>query len=159
MPARLADYVVDAGELAPFVVSLSNHAPKTRSENALRQAQGERIRVGLRPRATAVVVRDDRVLLVSDKAGMFMLPGGGLEHGERPEAAAARELHEETGLTATRTDYMFSWESGTNRHLIFLVEADGDVEIGSEISDFRWWDGREGLPRYPHVTVVLERLS
>lgn len=113
----------------------------------------------LRPRATAVVVRDDRVLLVSDGAGIFMLPGGGIEPGERPEAAAARELHEETGLTATRTEYLFSWDSGTNRHLLFLVEADGDVEIGSEISDFRWWDGRECLPAYPHVAVVLERLS
>ena len=44
----------------------------------------------LRPRATAVVVRDDRLLLVSDRAGIFMLPGGGVEPGERPEAAAAR---------------------------------------------------------------------
>ena len=40
--------------------------------------------------------------------------------------------------------------------MIFLVEAKGDVEIGPEISEFRWWDRRECLPSYPHVRVVLD---
>ena len=108
------------------------------------------------------MVRDGLVLLVSlvsEPGEIFMLPGGGIEPGERPEAAAARELHEETGLTATRVDYLFSWDSSTNRHLVHLVEADGEVETASEISDFRWWDQRECLPTYSSVKAVLERLS
>lgn len=88
-----------------------------------------------------------------------MLPGGGVEPGERPEAAAARELHEETGLTATRVEYRFSWDSSVNRHLVHVVEADGEVQIGPEISDFRWWDQRECLPTYSSVKAVLKRLS
>ena len=51
----------------------------------------------LRQRATVVLVRNGRVLLVSDETGMFLMPGGGIEPGEQPMAAAVRELHEENG--------------------------------------------------------------
>ncbi len=33
--------------------------------------------------------------------GLWSLPGGKIEHGELPQAAAVRELHEETGLSGT----------------------------------------------------------
>ncbi len=35
---------------------------------------------------------------VTQVPGSWTLPGGGVEFGEHPEAAALRELHEETGL-------------------------------------------------------------
>ncbi len=47
-------------------------------------------------------VRDGRVLLIrrekSPYEGLWGLPGGKVEPGEEPRAAAARELFEETGL-------------------------------------------------------------
>ncbi len=56
--------------------------------------------------AYAVVVRDGHVLLVrasdlSDFAGTWWLPGGGVEFGEHPADAVVREVDEETGLAAT----------------------------------------------------------
>jgi len=55
--------------------------------------------------AVCTVLRDDRqrVLLVrrsiAPRKGEWCLPGGFMELGETPEAAALRELREETGLT------------------------------------------------------------
>jgi 8-oxo-dGTP pyrophosphatase MutT (NUDIX family) len=65
----------------------------------------------IRPSARVVVVDDDgRVLLfqivdsLDVKPPVWITPGGGLEEGESPAEAAARELGEETGLVITPKD-------------------------------------------------------
>ena len=57
----------------------------------------DRVGVG----AAAIVVLDGRVLLVQRRfhgAGSWSTPGGYLDPGESPEAAAVRETAEETGM-------------------------------------------------------------
>ena len=113
----------------------------------------------LRERATAVVIRDGNVLLVRGRAAEYMMPGGGIEPGESPLSAAARELREETGLEAKQIEFLFTWDSSIHRHHAFRIEAEGEVNIGpEEISEFRWWDQREDLPTYGHVEAILRRL-
>lgn len=48
------------------------------------------------------VIRDDekRIFLIRESDGRWELPGGGLEHGEDPRVALAREIMEEIGCTA-----------------------------------------------------------
>jgi 8-oxo-dGTP diphosphatase len=58
--------------------------------------------------AYALCVRDGRILLArivpgGIDAGMWTLPGGGLNWGEDPAAGVLRELEEETGLAGTLT--------------------------------------------------------
>ena len=112
----------------------------------------------LRDRATAVVIREGKVLLVHGRNPTFAMPGGGIEPEESADCAAVRELIEETGLKASQTKFLFVLETAIHRHHVFLVEAEGEVKMGPEISEFRWWDRKESLPIYSHVESILERL-
>ena len=116
----------------------------------------------LRERATAVVIRDNKVLLVRHSSGgfrEFAMPGGGIESGESPISAAARELREETGLEAKQIEYVCTWDSPIFRHHAFRIEAEGEINIDpEEISEFRWWDRKEDLPTFGHVEAILKRL-
>jgi 8-oxo-dGTP pyrophosphatase MutT (NUDIX family) len=64
----------------------------------------------LRVSARAVMIRDGNVLLIYRKNAWgeyYVLPGGGIEEGETPEVAAARELQEEAGLDAVTGNLLY----------------------------------------------------
>jgi 8-oxo-dGTP diphosphatase len=108
-------------------------------------------------------MREGRLLLVADSESVFMLPGGGVDPGETIEAAAVRELFEETGLIATRTEYRYAFETVSNRHHVFAVEAGGSldadrIKADGEIHGFLWWDMESDVRVYPSVTEVRNRL-
>ena len=113
----------------------------------------------LRERATCVVIRDGKLLLVRGEEPTFMLPGGGVDPGESVKSAAIRELREETGLVAASTEYLYVLETSTNRHQVFAVEAKGQVKARAEIHGFLWWDMEEDIPVHAHVTSIRKWLQ
>ena len=91
------------------------------------------------------VFRDARILLVQRSMkkkflpGYWEIPGGHVEEGETPEAAARRELEEETGLIIKRMKYYNKWSDGRVEETDFIAEASGTLKLDSkECSAFVW---------------------
>ncbi len=120
----------------------------------------------IRRRATALVIRDGKVLLVRDpNESTFVFPGGGVDRGESCASAVVRELHEETGLVASRVEYLFDYcdfwgDNGIDYwgqvQSVFRVAASGEVTPADDVCEFRWWDRRSNLPLWDCVEPVLD---
>ena len=114
-----------------------------------------------RQRATALVVQDDKYLLVRRKGEQkYSLPGVGLEGGEAALTAACRGLGEALGMRPYRAKRLFDYtrDDSRNHHKVVLVFAGEEPRVlDRELDSCRWWDGKEQLPVYPHVTSVISR--
>jgi ADP-ribose pyrophosphatase YjhB (NUDIX family) len=121
------------------------------------------------PAVTAVVLRDDEILLVRRADNDEWAPITGiLDPGEEPALGAAREALEETGVTV-RVDRLASVSSSSrvthgNGDLAVYLDltfacswVEGEAHVGDDESvDVRWWPV-DGLP--PMHPVLRERIA
>ena len=109
------------------------------------ETSGKEINGGV---ALAVPKYENKYLLMkrseeNSSSGQWTFPGGKIENGENPEAAALRELKEETGLNGelleTGETYIGEGELGYWKIFPSHVEVnEKEVELNHEHSDYKW---------------------
>ena len=115
----------------------------------------------MRARAAGIVFNDqgEVLLILRRKAGReyATLPGGGIEEGETPAEACAREVLEEVNLTVDVGPEVLVLDNlGNHEHYFLTRHARGEMRLG---------DGPEGTVRqseenhYAPQWVALDRLD
>lgn len=140
------------------------YAPTTWMETEGKiQKKYKRHRRHKRQRATAVVFRDKKVLLVRDRGKHhYSLPGGSINKKERTIEAVKRELYEELGLHSVKVTRFreYDFRGIVNKHKVCLIEATGEPHIKSyELDSYLWWNMKDNVPVYRYVRVVVNRLK
>jgi 8-oxo-dGTP diphosphatase len=117
-----------------------------------------------------VLIRRGRILLLKRRTddfmpGMWEIPGGHVDPGERIPDAIARELEEETGLTlvdivSPEGGFDYDGEFGRTRQWNFRVTATGERITHPEHSEYRWVSPAElaTLPMTPEMRQSLAQL-
>lgn len=124
---------------------------------------------------SALVRRERQVLLVRrgrpPLAEMWAFPGGKVEFGETMQAAVAREVMEETGLTVSvvapidQAEIVLRDESGEpTRHFVLIVFAArwiaGEPVAGDDAADALWVDENDlsQFVKTPDTERILARI-
>ena len=110
-------------------------------------------------RATALVVRDGRLLLVRNKGERrYSLSGGRMRSKEAPTDAAIRQLAVKTGLQSFNVERLAhcDTETANSRHHVVRMDVAGDVVLDKRrVSNYEWWDGNPRVRLNEHVPVVV----
>jgi ADP-ribose pyrophosphatase YjhB (NUDIX family) len=121
---------------------------------------------------SAAIIRDGKFLVVRRARppanGLYSLPGGVVELGEKLSEAVVREVAEETrmsiepvALAGFRETVVRDADDRVERHFVILCFAahwrDGEPDLNEELSEARWIEPSElaSLPTTPGLAEIV----
>jgi 8-oxo-dGTP diphosphatase len=121
---------------------------------------------------SAAIIRDDKFLVVRrarpPASGLYSLPGGVVELGEKLTEAVIREVAEETkmsiepvALAGFRETVVRDGDNRVERHFVILCFAArwraGEPDLNEELSEARWIQPSElkDLPTTPGLAEIV----
>ncbi|WP_432495406.1 NUDIX hydrolase N-terminal domain-containing protein [Kineococcus auxinigenes] len=118
-----------------------------------------------------VVDERERLLMLRERSdGLWSLPGGWVDPGDRPGEAAAREVLEETGYPVEPVKLVAVWERDVRGkqpplpvsvfHLFFLCRLVGEPVAAQDLETLEvGWFGLDELPELSGSRVTREELE
>lgn len=117
----------------------------------------------MRKCARAVVLKDDQMLVMERfKMGKtyYTLLGGSVNSGETEDAAAIREVHEESGITIANPRLVFVEDAGDPygpQYIYFCDYVSGEPELQPDSEEAFWT--KEGANTYKPMWIPMQDLK
>lgn len=99
--------------------------------------------------------------MVRDRGkSLYSLPGGGIKYNEPSVSAAAREVFEELGLHTIEVTRIrkADYQGESEMHRVCLIKISGEPHLREELDRYMWWDMKQPLPMFNHVTRILGKV-
>ena len=114
-----------------------------------------------RIRATAIIIEDNKILLIHRKndKDYYVFPGGGVEDGESTEQAVLRELMEETSISAEVIKLLEhqTYKDGTENHSYLCRYISGTPKLADDSPEKM--EMAMGKEYYEPVWINLNRVK
>ena len=109
------------------------------------------------PRAVAVIIKDDQLLLmrrIKGKRDYFIFGGGTIEEGETNEEGLLREITEEFSLQATKPHFLFQFVNGTRTEYWFLVRNFSGTAVLGGPEKMRQTEANQYIPTWVSLASI-----